>query len=131
MDHRRFWLFPGLALAASLCPAPGGSQTPLAAPGLLVPAGALSFALDYMEGKPELVPVHHSSIEINPHKGANVAGFIAGLFFYKPKMIMEVAGSHAKTTLHDLTPFFYIHMLENTDSAGHTAKSEDPVFGLV
>jgi hypothetical protein len=112
---------------------PGSAQTapPLAAPGLMIPSGSLPYALDHFNGQPELVPVHHSSVEVNAHKGANVAGSLAGSVFYKPKTTVELAGLHARTTLHDVLPSFYIHLLEDPDGAGDSPSSETPAFAIV
>ena len=106
-------------------------QAPQPAPGLRVPGGGLPYALDHFDGKPELVPVHHSTVEVNNHKAANVAGSLAGSFFYKPKMSVEVTGMHARTVLHDLQPAIYIHTMQDTDDGGDTASSETMVFAIV
>ena len=104
---------------------------PLAAPGLRVPGGPLPYALDHFQGLPQLVPVHHTSVELNNHKAANVTGSLAGSFFYKPKMSVEAAGAHARTILHDARPVFFIHILEDPDGAGDTASRETPSFAIV
>jgi hypothetical protein len=102
-------------------------QDPEPAPGLRIPAGSLPYALDHFQGKPQLVPVHHSNIELNNHRGANVAGSLAGSFLYKPKITFEVAGEHARTILHDAQPSFYVHVLEDPDSG----PNDGPVFAIV
>ena len=106
---------------------------PEVAPGLQIPngSGALPLALDHFDGKPELVPVHHSTVEINNHKGANVAGSLAGSFFYKPKMTTEVAGLHARTAIHDVRPSFFVHLSDDADSGGDSANSDTATWGLV
>lgn len=101
------------------------------APGLTIPGGSLPYALDHFDGVAQLVPIHHSTVEVNSHKGANVAGSLAGSFFYKPKMTVEVAGPHARTVLHDAQPAIYVHMMEDPDGGGETGASETSVFAIV
>ena len=107
------------------------SHAPTAAPGLAVPGGSLPYALDHFQGKPELVPVHHSSVQLNNHKGANIAGSLAGSLFYKPKATVEVAGLHARTVLHDGTPAFYVQLLIDSDSQANSSDSLTPSFAIV
>ena len=123
-------------LAARLCfallsPLMLAAQVPEPAPGLRIPSGSLPYALDHFDGKPQLVPVHHSSVELNNHKAANVAGSLAGSVFYKPKMSVEVSGASARTVLHDPKPAFYVHTLQDTDGGGDAAGSEAPAFAIV
>ena len=96
-------------------------------PGLKVPDRDIPYALDHFNGNPQLIPVHHSAVQINNHKGANVAGSLAGSFFYKPKMSFEVAGEHSRTTLHDLQPVFYLRGLQDPDGGDETADNEPTV----
>ena len=121
--------FCRLALLLSLAAVSASAQNtaPLAAPGLRVPGGSVPYALDAYAGKPELVPVHHSAVQINNHKGANVAGSLAGSFFYKPKLTFEVEGAHARTVLHAPTPSFYVHTMD--DPGGDS--SDEPVFAIL
>jgi hypothetical protein len=115
-----------------LCPAalPAQTSLPVVAPGLSIPSGsgAIPLALDQYDGKPELVPVHHSTVELNNHAGAN---FAAGMVFAKAKATTELTGSHARVTLHDPKPAFYVHVDVDPDSAGDSAKSDTAVWGLV
>ena len=90
---------------------------PVVAPGLSVPSTGLPYALDHYQGKAELVPMHHSTVDVNSHNGANVAGSLAGSFFYKPKTTIELAGEHARTVLHDQTPALFLHTLLDPDGA--------------
>ncbi len=120
-----------LVFAVAFALAVAQSTAPVAAPGLTIPGGSLPYALDHFEGKAELVPVHHSSVEVNNHKGANLAGSLASSVFYKPKMTVEVAGVHARTVLHDGTPSFFVHVMQDPDAGGDTANSETTVFAIV
>ena len=121
-----------LTLVAAI-PSVGHAQrdAPLAAPGLKVPASPLPYALDHFQGKPELVPVHHSSVQLNNHKGQNIAGSLAGSVFYKPKATVEVAGAHARTVLHDATPSFFVHLQVDPDAAPDSPDTLTPTFAIV
>lgn len=87
-----------------------GQQGPEVAAGLNVPGTTMPYALDLFEGKPELVPIHHSNVSVNNHAGSNVAGELAGSFFYKPKMTTELPGPEAAITLHSRRPVLYFHI---------------------
>ncbi len=101
---------------------------PLAAPGLRVPAsGSLPYALDRFEDKAELVPVHHSTVQLNNHKGANIAGSLAGSVFYKAKVTLELNGAHARTVLHAATPSFFLRVMDDPDSG----PDDTPVYAIL
>lgn len=110
--------------------AQNSAPPPSPAPGLQIPSGALPYALDHFGGLPELVPVHHSTIEVNNHKGSNIAGSALNPFF-KQKMTTELAGAHARTVIHDGTPSFFLHFAEDPDGGGDTENSEVPTFAIV
>lgn len=99
---------------------------PLAAPGLPVPPSGLPYALDHFQGKPELVPIHHSTVDVNSHNGSNIAGSLAAGVFFKPKTTIELAGEHARTVLHDAMPAIFVHTLVDPDGApaGPTGGAE-------
>lgn len=84
------------------------AQSLTVAPGLTISNGGVPWALDTFQGKSELVPIHHSTVEVNNHKGANVAESLAGSFFYKPKLTVELAGLRARTVLHAAQPSIYL-----------------------
>lgn len=116
-------LFVATALSAQ-------TTLPTVAPGLRIPngSGAIPLALDQFDGKPELVPVHHSTVEVNNHAGANVA---ASLVFAKAKMTTELPGLHARTPLHDSRPAFYVHVEVDPDSGGDSPNSDTSVWAIV
>ena len=87
-----------------------GQEKPEAAPGLRVPSTSMPYALDSFDGKPELIPIQHSNVSVNNHTGANVAGELAGSFFYKPKATTELRGEEAAVTLHSRRPILYFHI---------------------
>mgnify|MGYP001556948146 CR=1 FL=1 len=88
-------------------------------PGVHITNGSIPWAVDVYNGKQELVPIHHTNIEVNNHNRANVAGSLAGSFFYKPKMTTEIDGAHARVALHTGKPVFYVHVM---DDAGGDAS---------
>lgn len=108
-------LFSAYALAVTgTAPA---QHIPEPIPGVQITNGSYPWAVDTYEGKQELVPIHHTNIGVNNHKGANVAGSLAGSFFYKPKLTTEIEGAHARVALHSDKPIFYVHLMEEDSSA--------------
>jgi hypothetical protein len=89
-------------------------------PGVPITNGTIPWAVDVYQGKPQLVPIHHTTVGVNNHKGANVAGSLAGSVFYKPKMTTEIDGGHARVALHTGKPVFYVHLMDDSreDSGG-------------
>jgi len=69
------------------------------------------------------VPIHHTAVAVNNHKGANVAGSLAGSVFYKPKMTTEVSAAHARVALHTDKPIFYVHVVDDPDGDSSNAPS--------
>lgn len=96
-------------------------SSPEPIPGVHIPNGSVPWAVDVYEGKQQIVPIHHTAIEINNHKGVNVAGSLAGSFFYKPKMTTEVNGSHARLALHTDKPVFYVQVMDDPDGDSSSA----------
>lgn len=107
-------LFSALSvvLTGSAC----AQHIPEPIPGVQITNGSYPWAVDVYEGKQELVPIHHTNVGVNNHKGANVAGSLAGSVFYKPKMTTEIVGTHARVALHSDRPVFYVHLLEDDSS---------------
>jgi hypothetical protein len=46
-------------------------------------------------------------------------------------MTTELAGLHARTVLHDAHPAFFVHVNQDTDSAGDSANSDTMVWAVV
>ena len=111
-----------IAFTASAC----AQHIPEPIPGVQINNGSYPWAVDVFEGKQELVPIHHTNVGVNNHKGANVAGSLAGSFFYKPKMTTEIEGAHARVALHSDKPVFYIHLMEEDPSADSSEKILGP-----
>ena len=88
-------------------------NTPEPIPGVHITNGSTPWALDVYDGKQQLVPIHHTNVEVNNHKGANVAGSLAGSVFYKPKFTTEISGVHARVALHSGKPVFYVHVMDD------------------
>ena len=89
-------LFVLFALILPFTPSMHAQSSPEPIPGVHIPNGSIPWAVDVYDGKQQIVPIHHTAVEVNNHKGANVAGSLAGSFFYKPKMTTEVNGAHAR-----------------------------------
>jgi hypothetical protein len=99
----------GLLSAASLL----AQSSPEPIPGVSIPNGNTPWALDLYYGKQEIVPIHHTEVELNNHKGANVAGSLAGSVFYKPKATTEIDGAHARVALHSDKLIFFVHVMDD------------------
>lgn len=128
---RHLAIFLCLAFSLPTLFAQAAGDTPLAALGLHVPASSIPYALDNFQGTPELVPIHHSTVIVDSHKGANFAGSLAGSFFYKPELTLELEGSHARAQLHSANPVFYLHMETDSDNSGNSPDSDTVTLALV
>jgi hypothetical protein len=104
---------------------------PLAAPGLQLPDASIPYALDEFQGKPLLVPIHHSHVTANNHSGANFAGAMAESFFYKPKVTVEVAGEHARVQLHSELPVLYLRLTPDPEYASEAQEGNGFTLVLV
>lgn len=109
-----------VAIAAPLTVPARGQNVPDPVPGAHITNGSIPWAVDVYDGKQELVPIHHTTVDVDNHRGRNVAGSLAGGFFYKPKMTTEIAGTHARVALHTGKPVFYVHVMSDPggDSTG-------------
>jgi hypothetical protein len=97
----------------SFTPCLGAQSAPEPIPGVHIPNGSTPWALDLCDGKQEIVPIHHTAVLVNNHKGKNIAGSLAGSVFYKQKVTAEVSGAHARVALHSNKPVFYVHVLDD------------------
>jgi hypothetical protein len=97
-------------------------STPTPAPGLSIPSGSKPWVFEEFKGSKQLVPMHSSAVQVNNHKGGNIAGGLLAGPFYKAKLTMEIDGSAAKTVLHSGTPVFYLHFDQDPD-AGQTSMA--------
>lgn len=117
-------LFGSISTSPVAAFAQGGKDAPEATPGLRVPSTTVPWALDSVDSQPVLTPVHHASVIMNRHTGKNIAGGLAGPFFYRPEMTTELEGAHARTQLHTSTPALYFRM-EQDDDPEETGKAGD------
>ena len=99
-----------------------GGQGPEVAPGLAIPRGGIPWALDSVGGKQELVPVHHSTVVLDNHRGSNLA---KGMVFGKQKMNTQLDGLHAATHLHTDRPVFFVPVGEDDVSPDAPAQSKN------
>ena len=96
----------------------GGNLT--AAPGLQVPNGNLPWALDSTaDGKPALVPVHHSAIT-EPSAVATA-----------PPSSHTLTGSRARTVIRSATPTFFVHTNDRTENTGDAGRGNPTGWVLV
>lgn len=98
---------------------------------LTIPNARTPWAVDTYQSHPQLVPIHHSTIHVNMHRGANFAGELAGSFLYRPKVTTELDGLHARAQLHTKTPVFYLFLESDDDSGGDTKDAETYTFAIV
>lgn len=110
-------------LAVPMSPSAQAQNTPEPVAGAHITNGSIPWAVDVFEGKQEMVPIHHTTVDVDNHRGRNVAGSLAGGFFYKPKMTTEVEGTHARVALHTGKPSFYVHV--NSDPDGDPTSAFD------
>ncbi|WP_035347075.1 hypothetical protein [Edaphobacter aggregans] len=92
--------------------------------GLKIPNSKTPWAVDVYNNQFELVPIHHSTVSLNKHTGANAAGSLAGSFFYKPKLTAELDGLNSRNQLHTDKPVIYFLFDADQDKDG-SGKSSD------
>lgn len=96
----------------------------LAAPGLVVPNGNLPWALDKTsDGKPALVPVHHSAIT----EPADVASATSN----PTAQDHTLDGPRGHSTLRTADPVFYIHANDRTENTGDAGRGNATGWVLV
>lgn len=95
---------------------------------LTIPNGRTAWAVDAYDGQPQLVPVHHSTVIINQHKGQNFAGSMIGSFLYRPKITTELDGLHSRNQLHTPTPIFYVLDPASEDPGGDATNSDTHTY---
>ncbi|WP_156994060.1 hypothetical protein [Terriglobus sp. TAA 43] len=82
------------------------------APGLRIPNGNVPWALDTVDGKQVLVPIHHT-----PLTGTATSGTLEG------------PTSH--TPLHSATPAFFIHTSDRTENSGDSGRGTPTGWALL
>ncbi len=83
------------------------------APGLRIPNGNLPWALDTIENRQVLVPVHHSSLRAS----AGAAN--------------TLAGDTSRTPLRSSTPVFFVHTSDRTENAGDSGRGSPTGWALL
>jgi hypothetical protein len=126
----RFYSFATLIFLLSVA---GFEQTSgfSIAPGLSIPNAKTPWALDHFDGRDQLVPIHHSNVELNGHPGANIAGALTKSFFYKSKWSVDLEGVHSSCHLHVGKPTFYIHSDEEESTPDDAAKGTTYEWAVV
>lgn len=82
------------------------------APGLRIPNGNVPWALDMVDGKQTLVPIHHTALE-----GTATMGTLDG------------ATSH--TPLHTSSPAFFVHSSDRTENSGDSGRGTPTGWALL
>ena len=75
--------------------------------------------------------MHSSAVQVNNHKGGNIAGGLLAGPFYKAKMTTEIQGRAARTVIHTATPVFYLHFDQEPDSGQSAMAGWAIVHALV
>ncbi len=106
---------PSAATAAP--PAPPGTFTIqngelVVAPGLRIPNGNVPWALDTVDGKEVLVPVHHTALK---------AGTVAN----------TLAEEASHTALRSSTPVFFVHTSDRTENVGDSGRGTPTGWALL
>jgi hypothetical protein len=99
--------------------------------GLTIPNDRTPWAVDTYQDRPQLVPIHHSTVAVNRHTGVNVAGSVAGSIFYKPKLTTELDGMHSRTQLHGKTPILYLLIEADQDPGGEGKDADLHTYAIV
>lgn len=85
----------------------------IVAPGLRIPNGNVPWALDVIDGKQVLVPVHHTALTQTTGASATLEG----------------AASH--TGLHSSSPVFFIHGSDRTENTGDAGRGTPTGWALL
>lgn len=84
----------------------------IVAPGLRIPNGNVPWALDTIDGKQVLVPVHHAALS----QSGNTA---------------TLDGAAPHTPLHSSTPVFFIHTSDRTENTGDSGRGTPTGWALL
>jgi len=90
------------------------------APGLHIPNGNLPWALDTVEDKAALIPVHHSAITEPTEVNADAAN-----------LTHTVTGVHARTELRSANPVFFLHANDRTENTGDAGRGNPTGWAMV
>ena len=85
----------------------------IVAPGLRIPNGNVPWALDTVEGKQVLVPIHHAAIA--------QSGATAG----------TLDGSGSRTSLRSASPVFFVHTSDRTENTGDSGRGTPTGWALL
>ncbi|MGI4759046.1 MAG: hypothetical protein ACRYGF_19625 [Janthinobacterium lividum] len=85
----------------------------IVAPGLRIPNGNVPWALDVVDGKQVLVPVHHAVL-------AQSGGVSATL-----------EGPASRTALHSGSPVFFVHSSDRTENTGDSGRGTPTGWALL
>jgi hypothetical protein len=83
------------------------------APGLRIPNGNVPWALDEVDGKQVLVPIHHAALTAS---SASMG---------------TLEGATSKTALRSATPAFFVHTSDRTENTGDSGRGTPTGWALV
>jgi hypothetical protein len=83
----------------------------IVAPGLRIPNGNVPWALDTVDGKQVLVPIHHAAFT-NPNGSS-------------------IEGTSSKTPLHSASPVFFVHTSDRTENTGDSGRGSPTGWALL
>ena len=83
----------------------------LIGPGLHLPNRGRVWALDTFAGKPELIHIQYSTVELNNHTGSNLLKVQAAPLIYKPKKTIELKGPASAVKIHSTLPTIFVRGL--------------------
>ena len=95
---------------------------------LTIPNAKTPWVLEIYQGNRQLVPIHHSTVTVNRHTGANLAGAVYGSVFFKPKITTELDGINSHNQLHSTSPVFYLLCEEDVDPGAPAKDADLPTF---
>lgn len=103
--------------ATAAPPAHGGTYSVsngelIVAPGLRIPNGNVPWALDVVDGKQVLVPVHHA---VPAQPGG-------------PSTTLD--GAASRTALHSVSPVFFVHSSDRTENTGDSGRGTPTGWAL-
>lgn len=85
----------------------------IVAPGLRIPNGNVPWALDTVDGKQVLVPVHHSAVKASAGTANTLEGDVS------------------RTPLRSSTPVFFVHTSDRTENAGDSGRGTPTGWALL
>ncbi len=103
------------AVAVSGKPGPPPSAMVQVAPGVSLPASGSVWVVDDADLTAPPIQLYRVPVIVDRHLGKNTAGALAGSFFYRPSMSIEIQGANAVTRLREQKPVFYVRQAASSE----------------